>query len=113
MRCVSSTSRKTGRAASGRTVDFSGPTDEQRELLAAIVGVYRSGCRAEFLVARSHTGAELAYPGRDSVPITATDSDFQHLAAEKLLDLERTPQGLLRGKPTAGGIRYASSFGPG
>lgn len=105
----------------GETARPSGPvpqsapdlTDEQRELLAAIVGVYRSGCRAEFLVARSHTGAGLAYPGRDSVPITATDSDFQHLAAEKLLDLERTPQGLLRGKPTAGGIRYASSFGPG
>jgi pyrimidine deaminase RibD-like protein len=84
-------------------------TDKQMKLLATVVSVYRSGCHTEFLVARSHTGAGLVYPRRDAVPIVADDTDFERLAAEKLIDLGRNAQGLLRGKPTAFGIQYASS----
>ena len=82
-------------------------TPDQMELLRQVVAVYRDGCRSEFIVTRTHSGSGLVYPGRESVPITADDSDFDQLAAAGLLQLGSSTQGDRRGKPTAAGIRMA------
>jgi hypothetical protein len=81
-------------------------TSEQLDLLRTVVGVYREGCRSEFIVARKLSGSSnLVYPGRSAVPITADDTDFERLAHLDLVQLGRSSRGDLRGKPTATGLR--------
>jgi hypothetical protein len=81
-------------------------TDEQLQLLEAIVDVYDSGCRHEFiLIHRLSSGSALVYPGREPVSTTAGDTDFRRLGKEELLDLS-VQGGKLRGKPTALGLRF-------
>jgi predicted nucleotide-binding protein len=80
-------------------------TSEQLDLLRTLVGVYKEGCRTEFLVTHTHSGSSLVYAGHSSVPITADDTDFERLAQLDLVQLGRSPRGDLRGKPTAAGLK--------
>jgi hypothetical protein len=84
---------------------------EQVELLGNIVAVYNSGCKSEFILIR-HPSGGLVYPGCPQVEVrtVAPDSDFQRLNRNGLLDLWRSPDGKLQGKPTARGVRFVQEL---
>jgi predicted nucleotide-binding protein len=98
-------------ASVGEVAAIAGPvpnlTEEQKDLLHQIVGVYTSGCRTPFIFcdATSTSTAGLVYGGpQPNIEVHADETDFQRLAMEHLLDVTRNSDGDLRGKPTALGI---------
>jgi hypothetical protein len=66
-------------------------TDEQHDLLRAVVALYEAGDTSQFIVNRTlSSGSSLIYSGgHPPVPISADDSDFKQLEHERLVTLHR------------------------
>lgn len=95
-------------SAAAASAVLSNLTEEQKDLLHLIVGVYLGGCRSAFIFchATSTSCPTLLYGGsQPNIAVRADETDFQRLAMENLLDLTTNSGGQLRGKPTALGIK--------
>ena len=102
-------------ASTGEAVAVTGRapnvTEQQRDLLHRIVGVYTSGCHSPFIFLHPtpRRAAILLYNGpQPKIEVRADEFDLERLATEQLVDVTRDSRGHLRGKPTALGIKADS-----
>src|SRR4051794_4182046 len=80
-------------------------SEQQRELLRKIVGVYTSGCYEPFVLVQAPLEeTSLLYPDQPAIPVEATKADLLHLRDEGLVDYQPTSNGAFSGKPNAKGI---------
>lgn len=88
-------------------------TEEQKDLLQRIVGVYTSGCHSPFIFLHPtpSRAAILLYNGpQPKIEVRADEFDLQRLATEQFVDVTRDSQGHYAENRRLWGSRQTASF---